>query len=299
MIDGLMNAHEGGLARLRADVEMLATTIGERHIWRAYSLQPAADHIRAALADAGYEPRTDSYDVYRIRVDNIEAVHPGASHAAEVIVVGAHYDSVQECPGANDNGTGVAAMLELARRFAEVETARTIRFVAFANEEPPFFQTGQMGSVVYANAARARGDRIVGMLSLETLGYYSDAPGSQAYPAGLGDGLPDTGNFIGMVSNLESAELLDRAHRAFKSRTAFPVEAAAAPAGLPFVGWSDQWSFWQAGYPGIMITDTAPFRYPWYHTPDDTPDKIDFEKFAAVVDGLHGVVAALAGIGSR
>ena len=283
-----------GQSRLRADVEMLATTIGERHVWRAYSLQPAADHIRQALSAADYTPRTYSYDVHRVRVDNVEAVKPGSTRAAEIVVVGAHYDSVQGCPGANDNATGVAALLELARRCARATVQRTVRFVAFPNEEPPFFQTPQMGSWVYANAARARGDRIVAMLSLETLGYYSDERGSQTYPAELGTGLPDTGNFIGMVSNLESADLLKHAHRAFAARSAFPVESASAAAGLPGVGWSDQWSFWQAGYPGLMITDTAPFRYPWYHTPGDTPDKVDFARFAAVVDGIEGVIEALA-----
>jgi Zn-dependent M28 family amino/carboxypeptidase len=282
-------------SRLRADVEMLATTIGERHIWRAQSLQPAADHIRSSLFAAGYAPQTQSYDVHRIRVDNIEAVRQGSSLDREIVVVGAHYDSVAGSPGANDNATGIAAMLELARRFALVATARTIHFVAFVNEEPPFFQTSQMGSVVYANAARARGDQVVAMLSLETLGYYSEEPGSQTYPAELGGGLPDRGNFIGMVSNLGSADLLERVRSAFTARTPFPIAAAPAPADLPGVGWSDQWAFWQAGYPGMMITDTAPFRYPWYHQAGDTPDKIDFPKFATVVDGIEAAVAVLAG----
>lgn len=287
----------GPESRLRADVVMLAETIGERHIWRACSLQPAADHIRREMAAAGYQPRTLGYDVHRVRVENVEAELRGTMRPEEVVVVGAHYDSVQGCPGANDNATGVAAMLELARRYAGAAPARTVRFVAFPNEEPPFFQTGQMGSRVYAAAARARGDRIVAMLSLETLGYYSDEPGSQSYPEVLGEGLTDTGNFIGLVSNLESADLLARAHRAFAARSTFPIESAAAPDGLPGVGWSDQWSFWQAGYPGIMITDTAPFRYPWYHTAYDTPDKIDFARFAAVVDGIDGIVEALTGGG--
>ena len=281
-------------ARLRAGVEMLAGTIGERHIWRAQSLQPAADFIRSSFADAGYAPRTQGYDVHRIRVENVEAEVSGASLAHEVVVAGAHYDTVAGCPGANDNGTGVAAVLELARRFARSSPARTLRFVTFVNEEPPFFQTPQMGSVVYANAARARGERIAAMLSLETMGYYSNERGSQTYPAPLERWFPDTGNFIGMVSNLRSGGLLRRARRAFTARTPFPVHAAAAPSAIPGVGWSDHWSFWQAGYPAIMITDTAPYRYPWYHTPDDTPDRIHFAEFAAVVDGLAGVIESLA-----
>jgi len=228
-------------------------------------------------------------------VENIEAVVAGSAAPGEIVVVGAHYDSVRGCPGANDNGTGVAAVLELASRFAGSSRRRTIRFVAFVNEEPPWFQTPAMGSAVYANAARARGDRIVGMLSLETMGYYSDERGSQTYPPPLNLLYPDVGNFIGFVSNVRSARLLRRAARAFTARTPFPMRSAAAPAAIPGVGWSDQWSFWQAGYPGLMVTDTAPYRYPWYHTAQDTPDKISADRLAVVVDGLEHVVHVLAG----
>jgi Zn-dependent M28 family amino/carboxypeptidase len=228
-------------------------------------------------------------------VSNIEGTLDGASRQDEILVIGAHYDTVDGCPGANDNGTGVAALLELARRFAGRPQPRTIRFVAFVNEEPPFFQTAQMGSLVYAQAARAHEDRIVGMLALETMGYYSDAPGSQQYPAPEMSGLyPDIGNFIGFVSNEESAALLTAAARAFSNGSTLPVQAAAIPADLPGTGWSDHWSFWQAGYPALMVTDTAPWRYPWYHTADDTVDKIDFEKLSEVVNGLEHVVRELA-----
>ncbi len=153
-----------------------------------------------------------------------------------------------------------------------------------------------MGSAVYATAAKARGDRVVGMLSLETMGYYSEVRGSQQYPVeAMRGAYPDTGNFIGFVSNEESRELLAAAARAFEAVARTPLQAAAMPAGLPGAGWSDHWSFWQAGYPGLMVTDTAPWRYPWYHTPQDTPEKIDFEKVADVVNGLEAVVSALAG----
>jgi Zn-dependent M28 family amino/carboxypeptidase len=281
---------------LRKHVHTLASDIGERNVWRYAALRRTADYIEAELRGYGYSTSRQTYEVSRLPVDNIEATLPGSSPAAGVVVVGAHYDTVGECPGANDNGTGVAALLELARRFAGSPTHRTTRFVAFVNEEPPFFQTSQMGSVVYANAARARGDRIMGMLSLETMGYYSDEHGSQQYPVETMRGLyPDVGNFIGLVSNEESRELLEAVAHAFRSRSRVPLQAAAMPAGLPGAGWSDHWSFWQAGYPGLMVTDTAPWRYPWYHTPQDTPDKIDFEKLADVVDGLEAALGAIAG----
>jgi Zn-dependent M28 family amino/carboxypeptidase len=282
-------------ARLGVHVEMLAGTIGERHMWRPTALYQAADYIKQTFAASGYTPEVQRYELHGIRVENLEAVLHGSTRSEEALVIGAHYDSVPGCPGANDNGTGVAAVLELARRFAGTPRPRSVRFVAFVNEEPPWFLTPSMGSVVYATAARRRGDRIVGMLSLETIGYYSDEPDSQRYPPPLHLLYPAIGNFIGFVSNVRSAGLLRKAAAAFKSRTSFPIRNATAPAAIPGVGWSDHWSFWQAGYPAVMVTDTAPYRYPWYHTPEDTPEKIVLDRFAAVVDGLEHVVHVLAG----
>jgi Zn-dependent M28 family amino/carboxypeptidase len=273
---------------------MLAGSIGERNVWRFDALRRAARYIADAFESSGYLVSVQSYDAHKVPVQNIEAALPGTAEPGAIVVVGAHYDSVTGCPGANDNATGVAAALELARRFARAPRAKTLRFVAFVNEEPPFFQTPLMGSAVYANAARARGDNIVAMLSLETIGYYSDEKGSQQYPPPLHLMFPDTGNFIAFVSNLRSVRLLRTAQRAFKERTSFPIQSAPAPEALPGIGWSDQWAFWRAGYPAIMVTDTAPYRYPWYHTPEDTPEKIHYDKFAEVVDGLEHVVHILA-----
>ena len=283
------------MQEIQRHVRALAAEIGERNIWRYGALQRAVEYIEAEFQKSGYSSIRQTYEVSRLPVSNVEAtLSASGSDADEIIVLGAHYDTVTGCPGANDNGSGVAALLELARRLASQQHRRTIRFVAFVNEEPPFFQSVQMGSAVYATAARARGDRIVGMLSLETMGYYSEERGSQQYPAEEMRGLyPDVGNFIGMVANIESRSLLDQAARAFSSRALVPVHAAALPAALPGTGWSDHWAFWQAGYPALMVTDTAPWRYPWYHTPEDTPDKIDFEKLGDVVDGLEQVIDAL------
>jgi Zn-dependent M28 family amino/carboxypeptidase len=273
---------------------MLAGTIGERNVWHHDRLTRAAGYIEAELSGRGYEPRYHTYSAAGLSVANIEATLAGSSLPEESVVVGAHYDSVSGSPGANDNATGVAALLELAGRFSGRAHRRTIRFVAFANEEPPFFKTEQMGSLVFATAARSRGERIVGMLALETMGYYSDAAGSQHYPAPMASMYPDVGNFIGFVSDENSAPLLRAAHRAFTDGTSFPVQVASMPASIAGVGWSDHWAFWQAGYSAIMITDTAPFRYPWYHTSDDTPDKVSASKLAQVIDGLENVIAVLA-----
>ena len=286
------------MSELHRHVSALASDIGERNVWRFVALQRALEYIEGQLRDCGYSPARQTFEVARLPISNVDVELAGtgtSTRARESIVIGAHYDTVGGCPGANDNGTGIAAMLELARRFAGRPQPRALRFVAFVNEEPPFFQTPQMGSVVYANAAKARGDRIAGMLSLETMGYYSDDRGSQQYPAEEMRGLyPDVGNFIGFVANEDSRELLEAAARAFSSRANVPLQAAALPDALPGTGWSDHWSFWQAGYRALMVTDTAPWRYPWYHTPQDTPDKIDFDRFADVVDGLEAVLEGLA-----
>jgi len=171
---------------------------------------------------------------------------------------------------------------------------RTLRFVFFVNEEPPYFQTPQMGSVVYARKLHEEGTSVSAMISLETLGFYSDAPGSQRYPPILGLFYPSHGNFIGFVSNQESRDLVRQAVRTFRENTQFPSEGVAAPSDWPGIGWSDQWAFWQQGYPAIMVTDTATFRYPHYHRSSDTSEKIDYGRMARVVEGLKVVIAKLA-----
>ena len=280
-------------AELVADVQTLAGEIGERNMARYPQLNTAADFIENSFSAAGLHSRRDTYEVQARVCHNIEVEVPGTT--SQIVLVGAHYDSVFGAPGANDNGTGVAALLALARRFAGKPSAQTLRFVAFANEEPPYFQTEQMGSFVYASRCKAHGDQISAMLSLETIGYFSDGPHTQIYPSrGLGVFYPTTGNFIGFVGNLHSRALLRRTVALFREQAKLPSEGAALPSFMPGVGWSDQWAFWQHGYPGIMITDTAPFRYPHYHRVSDTPDKIDYDRFALVVSGMEKVITELA-----
>jgi len=238
------------------------------------------------------QPRRDTYELHGRACNNIEVEIRGARPA--ILLIGAHYDSVFGSPGANDNGSGVAAMLALARRFAQKQAQHTLRFVAFVNEEPPYFQTSQMGSFVYASRCKASGDPISAMISLETIGYFSDAPRSQTYPAvGLGAFYPTIGNFIGFVGNVHSRALLRRTIDLFRKHAGIPSEGAALPSFIPGVAWSDQWSFWEHGYRGIMITDTAPFRYPHYHASTDTPDKLDYDRFALVVSGMEKVIEEL------
>ncbi len=294
----LAEAERAAADRLRREVERLAGEIGERHVWRYERLTAAAAAIEGALASAGYAVADQPFTADGRPVRNLEAERRGSDRADEIVVIGAHYDTVPGCPGADDNASGVAVLLELARRFAPARPARTLRFVAFVNEEPPFFQTDQMGSYQYARRARARGERIVGMLSLESLGWYSDVKGSQQYPVPLAFFYPRRADFIGFVANVRSRALVRRVVETFRRRATLPSEAAAAPGWIAGVGWSDHWAFWRHGYPALMVTDTALFRYAHYHQPSDTPDRLDYGRMARLTGGLTAVVADLAGVTS-
>ena len=280
-------------ASLREHVTVIASR--EHNVYKLPMLEQAAQYIENAFDNAGYFPLgAQRFTVGDIPVRNIEAELKGGARASEIVVVGAHYDSVGGAVGANDNGSGVAAMLELARLARARRPARTLRFVAFVNEEPPFFKSEVMGSLRYARRAKERGENIVAMVSLETIGYYSDQAGSQRYPFPLGFFYPSTGNFLAFVSDLGSRALMHEAIAAFRRHARFPSEGVAAPAFIPGVDWSDHWSFREAGYPALMVTDTAPYRYPHYHTAADTPDKLDYERLARVVSGLQGMLRNLA-----
>ena len=281
--------------RLRRHVERLAGEIGERNVWRPAALEAASLHIAKSLGEGNQRVSVEPYKAAGHTVCNVWAERPGAAHPDEIVVVGAHYDSVSGSPGANDNASGVAAVLEIARLLAGRRLPRTLRFAAFVNEEPPFSFSPDMGSFHHARQARERGENIVAMLSVETIGYYSDVPGSQAYPFPLGLFYPDTADFVGFVGDLRSRKLVRQAVASFRRHTAFPSQGAAVPGNIPGVGWSDHWSFWQAGYRAIMVTDTALFRYPAYHTAEDTPEKLDYDRMARVTAGLARVVADLAG----
>ena len=279
---------------LERHVQALAHDIGVRSDETYENVRRAASYIESTLTSFGYQVVPHEFSAMNRSYWNLEATLPGTSRPQEVIVLGAHYDTAEEAPGADDNASGVAGVLELARVFAQARQTRTIRFVFFPNEEPPSFPTADMGSRQYATAARVRNDQIVGMLSIESIGYYDTEKGSQRYPFPLNLAYPDVGNFIGFVSNLKSRSMLHRAIAAFRAHAALPTQGAAAPSWVPGVWWSDHWSFWREGYPAIMITDTAPYRNPFYHTAQDTADKLDYDRMSRVVDGLTYVVRALA-----
>lgn len=280
--------------RLKKHVSVLAERIGERNIKHYDALKASLEYIENELRGGGFQVSGQEYSIGGKPVKNIEAEIPGTLRPEQIVIVGAHYDSVSVSPGANDNASGVAALLELAANFKTQGRERTLRFVAFVNEEPPYFQTEEMGSRVYARRSRERSENIVAMISLETIGYYSDAENSQVYPFPFSLFYPSTGNFIGFVGNTSSRALVRRAIRTFRENAAFPSQGVAAPGWLTGIGWSDQWSFWKEAYPAIMITDTAVFRYPQYHKRSDTPDRIDYDRMVRVVSGIGGVIHDLA-----
>lgn len=283
----LTDAQRALAAELEGDVRRLCA-MGTRSVFAADAMSAASAHIASSLEAAGYRVEKQTYP----SGENLIAEMRGTS--SEIVVIGAHYDSVDGSPGADDNASGVAATLAIARRLAGARPARTLRFVLFANEEPPHFQTEEMGSWRYAKRCHDRGETIVAMLSLEMLGYYNDARGSQQYPPPIAPLYPDTGDFIAFAGNLKSRALIRACAASFRRHARFPAESAALPEVIPQIGWSDQWAFWHFGWPALMVTDTALFRNPHYHSPGDTPETLDYPRMARVVDGLVGVTHELA-----
>lgn len=283
---------------LRRDVEVLATDIGPRGTFAPDRYRLAEEFLTASLQNMGYAvSRLESPAIEGVSW-NLEVTIPGVSKPREILVVGAHYDSMVNCPAANDNGSGVAATLAMARAFSGRKLQRTLRFVLFANEEPPHFNVNAMGSQHYAKTCRMRGDNIVGMVCMETIGCYSNAPKSQTWPAlpgGVRLPLPTTGDFIAFVGPTHAAPLIRQSCRAFRRQSAFPLLGAAVPSVIQQVNWSDHRGFNEVGFQGFMVTDTAPLRYAHYHKVTDTPEKLDYESMARVVRGCIGMVGVLAG----
>ena len=280
--------------RLRKHVQVLAGEIGERNPSNYANLERAATYIQGQFEAIPYDVESQSYTVGGRVYRNLIASRPGRDKQEEQIVLGAHYDTVPGSPGADDNASGVSVLLELARLAIDREFGKTFKFVAFSTEEMPSFRTGAMGSHAYASRAKARGDRIVGMISFEMLGYYSDLEGSQSYPTGFSLFYPSRGNFISLVSDFWSWRWKNKAEAALKQSMRLPVESVATFRFVPGVDWSDHRSFWEAGYSALMMTDTAFYRNPHYHRATDTPEKLDYNRMADLTRGLLGMLERLA-----
>lgn len=277
--------------RLRSHVIAIASE--PHNLQHRPALVRADAYIAGQLRFFGYQVRSE--DVL-LPARNLEVVIEPKEAGASTLVVGAHFDSFGNAPGANDNATGAAALLELARtvRPLDGKLSKRLRLVFFANEEPPFFKSGAMGSKVAADHLAASNEEVAGMISLETLGYFSEQPGSQKYPFPLSVRYPSTGNFVAFVGDLSSRSFLREAIERFREHAQIPSVGGTAPSFVNGIDWSDHWSFSQTGVPSFMVTDTAPFRYPFYHTPRDTPEKLDYYRLALTVEALRPMIVDLA-----
>lgn len=295
-----LTADEG---RVRAEivrhVEMLAGIIGIRHDSRSSSIEATLAYIRREFESYGQEVTAQTYPTDAGDAVNLVVEWPGVSKPDEIVLLGGHYDTVISTPGADDNASAVAGLLSVCRQLAGRSFGRTVRFVAFANEEPPHFGTATMGSHVYAERCKERGDKIHAMVCLEMLGYYDTAAGSQDYPHELPGMLKpllrSAGDFIAVVSDVKATLQLRGFMKGFKAAVKFPAIAVPLPGVQSLLWVSDQGPFWDRGYPAMIVTDTAWFRNGNYHQPTDTPETLDYDRMARVVHGVAGGIAALAG----
>lgn len=267
------------------------------------TLHAAADFVERSLREAGWTPARTSYVIGNDTFFNISAEIPGATLPKEIVLFGAHYDSVSTTAGADDNGSGVATLLEVARQLKKAPPpARTVRLTFWTNEEPPYFQTENMGSLVEAKRSRAAGEDLKAVIALDTVGFYSDVPNSQKFPMpALGRLYPSTGNFLAVVANFQSNSLAQRVKAAMDATptnasmpATLPTQQLTAHERIPGIAWSDHWSYWQAGYPAIMLSDTAPWRNPNYHKPTDTADTLSYSNLAKLTAELVNTAKVLA-----
>ncbi len=278
--------------RLRRDVDKLCGEFTPRSFRHTGNLDRAAAWIREELEAAGLDVRIQEYDIGTGRYQNVIAYREGADKEAGATIIGAHYDAFEDFPGADDNASGVAALLELARTLPAGQPRKDQYIVAFSTEEPPFFATSDMGSYRFAKSLKDDGVKVDLMVSLEMVGFFSDEPGSQRFPLpGLKYLYPSTANFIAVVGDLGSGGPIKRTRMGMQAAESIPVHSFRAPGALAGVHWSDHYSFRRLGYWGVMVTDTAFMRNPYYHTAQDTPEKLDYDRMADVVLALHGVLA--------
>lgn len=270
-------------------VRFLSLDIGWRDYENYANLQEAKRYIVDRFKDLGYEVTTMPYEIEGRVFKNIIAQRHDSPDSGETVVVAAHYDSCRN-PGADDNASGIAGMIELARLLKEERTKAKLKFIAFVNEEPPFFGTEKMGSRVYAKRAKAQGERIKAAIILDLIGYYKEGRNSQRYYPLMGPFYSNEGNFIAFLGNFASRNVIHSLKGYFANQTSFPVESLIAPSFTPGVNFSDHWSFWKEGFRAILITDTAFMRNPHYHSFSDLPETLDYGKTAQMVSGLKKAI---------
>jgi len=277
--------------QLKEHVYNLSFEIGERSMFNYENLDKAAGYIESKFSAYGYDVELQHYRPLDKEARNIIAVKKGSLDTADtggVIIVAAHYDSCFN-PGADDNASGVAVLLELAKFLADKKVKNDIRFIAFVNEEPPFFKTERMGSRVYVKGMKRSKENVKAALILESVGYFSDKYFSQKYPPGLGMFYPNRADFIGVIGNFSSRALARKVTSGIAAFTDFGVECFIGFAAIPGVDFSDNWAFWKEGYPAVMVTDTAFYRNSNYHKSSDTYEKLNYERMAQIVEGISAV----------
>ena len=280
--------------RLREHLHYLTVAIGERSVGRPGNLKKTAAYISSFYEELGLAVDTQAYSYAQLPVANVIAEISFGKNPQSRYLLGAHYDSVSGTVGADDNASATAVQLEVARLLAQLPDKNTldlaVRFVSFALEEPPVYGTRHMGSRVYARTARAQKEKIDGMICLEMVGYACHEPGCQNYPFPLMFmDYPEAGNFIGIVSNFKSRGFAKDLVTQFQNNEDLPVVKLTVPFNgyiMPAVRLSDHASFWDKGYKAVMVTDSAFFRNPYYHTSADTMDKLDLDFMAEVVESL-------------
>jgi Zn-dependent M28 family amino/carboxypeptidase len=277
--------------RLEAHVRMLSESLAPRDAAHPTQLDRVAAYVQEEFVRAQATVVDQPFHVGGISYRNVVARY--GPETRECVVVGAHYDAAGPYPGADDNASGVAGLLALAFVLRTTSLPRTVELVAYTLEEPPFFGTAQMGSAIHARALRERGVTVRTMFSLEMIGYFTDGADTQQFPLpGLSWRYPSTGNFIAVVGKLGQGGLVRRVERAMAQASPLPVFSLTAPRSLPGVGLSDHANYWHVGYPAVMITDTAFYRNPHYHTRMDTADTLDYRRMAQVVEGVYAAVKA-------
>jgi len=298
----LLRAAAGGNAppldsgSLRAEVETICRDYFPRSARYPVNLRRLADHIESRFAEAQARVRRQTFVVDGSRYYNVIASF--GPDTPERIVVGAHYDTAGVQPGADDNASGVAGLLALAGLLQDARLGLRVELAAYALEEPPYFRSQHMGSAAHVRLLQEQGAQVRMMLALEMIGYFADAPGSQDLPSpALRWFYPDRGNFIAVVGRFFGGAGVRAVKRAMRGASDLPVYSLNAPAVIPGVDFSDHLSFWQAGYPAAMVTDTAFYRYDGYHSPRDTPDRLDYVRMGKVLQGVFAAVLQLAGAG--
>ncbi|OGP75306.1 MAG: hypothetical protein A2V86_14180 [Deltaproteobacteria bacterium RBG_16_49_23] len=273
------------IENLYQHVGYLSVKIGERHLWKEGSLERTVDYIESAFTSYGYSVWRQTYSCYGKKVSNLIAEKTGTDR--EAVVIGAHYDTVPGTPGADDNASAVAGLLELARLHRNIPSRKSLLFAAFANEEPPCFGFSNMGSMVYAKSLKEQGHPVAVMVSLEMIGFFRPER-MQNYPLpGMNLFYPRTADFIGVVGNFRSSKYVSLFKKGIRKHSAIDARSLTGPEFFGGISLSDNSSFWRHGYKAIMVTDTSFFRNQNYHQETDTIDTLDFEKMAEVVRGLH------------